>query len=168
MKFQPTSSRISAALIAALFVVFAASGPPAFGQASTTTNETIPFTNTVLNPCTADQVTFQGNMHVTNTFTTDASGGTHLKMHVNYQNVSGMGTPSGLSYNVRTTTNATENDNDGQQSEMTIITTIKLISQGSAPNYFLHLVFHVTVNGNGQTTSTVTESRMECRGNGNN
>ena len=164
MKYEPTSSRLCAALTAALFIAFAAA-TPAFGQASTTTtNETIPFTSTVLNPCTSDQVTFQGNMHVTNTLTTDSNGGTHLKTHVNYQNVSGTGTPSGLNYNVRTTSSETTNDNDGQQSEATIISTVRLISQGSAPNYFLHLVFHVTVNGNGETTSTVTESRIECRG----
>lgn len=167
MRFQPTSARIGAALIAALFVVFAASGTPAFGQATTTTtNETIPFTSTVLNPCNGDQVTFQGNMHVTNTLTTDSGGGTHLKTHVNYQNVSGTGAPSGLSYTVRTTTNESINDNDGPQSEMTIISTVRLISQGSTLNYFMRLVFHVTVNANGETTSTVTESNMECRGNG--
>lgn len=166
MKFQPTSPRIGAALIAALFVAFASSGTPAFGQASTTTtNETIPFTSTLLNPCTSDQVTFQGNMHVTNTFTTDSGGGTHLKTHVNYQDVSGTGAPSGLSYNVRTTTNESVNDNDGPQSEATIISTVRLISQGSALNYFLRLVFHVTINANGQTTSTVDESKIECRGN---
>ena len=166
MRFQPTSPRIGAALFAALFVAFAASGTPAFGQATTTTtNETVPFTSTVLNPCTGDQVTFQGNIHISNSLTTDSSGGTHLKTHINYQNVSGTGVPSGLSYNFRTTTNQSDNDNDGPQSEMTIISTARIISQASLLNYFLRLVFHVTVNANGQTTSTVTESRMECRGN---
>ncbi|HYG79551.1 MAG TPA: hypothetical protein VD861_04145 [Pyrinomonadaceae bacterium] len=165
MRFQPTSPRIGAALIAALFVAFAA-GTPAFGQATTTTtNETIPFTSTLLNPCTGDLVTFQGNMHVTQHFTTDSGGGTHLKTHVNYQDVSGTGAPSGLNYTVRTTTNTMENDSDGPQSEVTMISTVKLISQGSALNYFLRLVFHVTVNANGQTTSTVDEAKVECRGN---
>ena len=121
----------------------------------------------MLNPCNGDQVTFQGNMHITNHYTTDADGGTHLKTHVNYQDVSGTGFPSGLNYRVRTTTNETVNDSDGPQTETTIITTIKLISQGPALNYFLHMVFHVTINANGQTTSTVTESRIECRGSSN-
>lgn len=166
MRFQPTSPRIGAALLAALFVAFAASGAPAFGQATTTTtNETIPFTNTVLNPCTLDQVTFQGNIHMSSTLTTNSSGGTHVKTHINFQNVSGTGTPSGLNYNFRTTTNQVDNDNDGPQSEMTVISTARIISQGSQLNYFLRLVFHVTINANGQTTSTVTESKMECRGN---
>jgi hypothetical protein len=164
VNFQPILRRLCALLSVSLFIAFAAAGTPAVGQATTTTNETIPFTSTLLNPCNTDLVTFQGNMHVANHYTTDSSGGTHLKTHVNYQNVSGTGTPSGLSYNVRTTTNETVNDNDGPQYEQTIISTIKLISQGPSPNYFLRFVFHITINANGQTTSTVTESRIECRG----
>lgn len=165
MRHQPGSPRFCAALFACLFIAFAAAAAPAYGQATTTTtNENIPFTSTLFNPCNGDQVTFQGTMHVTNTMTTDSSGGTHLKTHVNYQDVSGTGAPSGLNYRVGTTTNETTNDNDGPQTETTIISTVKLISQGSALNYFLRLVFHVTVNANGETTSTVTESQLECRG----
>ena len=165
MRFQPTSSRLCATLIATLFIAFAVAATTAFAQSTTiTTNETVPTTGSMLNPCNGDFVTFQGNMNVTNHMTTDASGGTHLKTHVNFQNVSGTGAPSGLNYNVRTTTNETVNDNDGPQYEATIISSVKLISQGSAPNYFLQIVFHITVNANGETTSTVDETKMECRG----
>ncbi|HEX8285768.1 MAG TPA: hypothetical protein VF588_20595 [Pyrinomonadaceae bacterium] len=154
--------RVCAVLIAALFIAFA--GTYASARAATTTNENIPFTDTRVNTCNGDLVTFQGTMHVTNTVTIDASGGFHLKTHVNYQDVSGVGAPSGLPYRVGTTTNEVLNDNDGPQSEATVIQTVKLISQGPAPNFFLRLVFHVTINANGQTTSTVTESSIECRG----
>lgn len=165
MNLQPTLRRLCALLSVSLFIAFAAAGTPAFGQATTTTtNETVPFTSTLLNPCNADLVAFQGEMHITNHYTTDTSGGTHLKTHVNYQNVTGTGAPSGLNYNVRTTTNEVVNDNDGPQSESTIISTVKLITQGPALNYFLRIVFHVTINANGQTTSTVDEAKVECRG----
>ena len=164
MKLQTTAPRLFAALIAALFVVCAA-GTPARSQATTTTtNETIPFTSTLPNPCNSDLVAFQGNIHVVNTVTTDASGGFHLKTHVNYQNVTGTGTPSGYNYRVGTTTNETLNDNDAGQLETTVIQTVKLNSQGPALNYFVRFVFHITVNAQGQVTSTVTESRIECRG----
>jgi hypothetical protein len=166
VKFQPTTPRLCAVLIAALFVAFAAAAAPAFGQATTTTtNETIPFTSTLPNPCNGDLVTFQGNMQVTNTVTTDAGGGYHLKTHVNYQNVTGTGTPSGNTYNVRTTSNETLNDNDAGQAETTVIQTVQFITQGPALNYFLQLGFHITVNANGETTSTIDESRIQCRGN---
>lgn len=165
MKFQPTFPRACAALIAALSIGFAVAATTALAQSTTiTTSENIPFTGALNNTCNGDVVTFQGDIHVTNHMTTDASGGTHLKTHVNFQDVSGTGVPSGLSYNVRTTTNETVNDNDGPQSEATIISTVKLISQGPAQNSFLQVVFHVTVNANGTTTSTVDETKIECRG----
>lgn len=165
MKFQPITPRVCAALFALLFMAFAGAGSPALGQATTTTtNENIPFTSTIANPCNGDQVTFSGTMHVTNHVTNDASGGFHLRMHVNYQDVSGTGTPSGNNYRVGTVSNETLNDPDGGQSEMTVIQTVKLITQGPALNYFMRLVFHVTINANGETTSSVLETTMECRG----
>lgn len=160
---QATSPRVCAVLIAALFL--AAAATPAFGQAATTTtNETIPFTSTLPNPCNGDVVTFQGDMHVTNHVTLDSSGGTHLRTHVNYQGVTGTGSPSTLNYRVGTVSNETVNDNDAGQSEVTVIQNVKLIAQGPALDFFLRIVFHITINANGQTTSTVDEARVECRG----
>ncbi len=166
MRVQTTSRRVRALLTAALFFALAGAGSTAYGQATTTTtSETIPFTSTLPNPCNGDLVTFQGNMHVTNHVTNDTSGGFHLKTHVNYQSVSGTGTPSGLNYRVGTTANETINDNDGSQFETTVIQNVKLITQGPALNYFLQVVFHITINANGETTSTVTETKVQCRGN---
>lgn len=165
MKAQTTARRACALLAASLSIALAFAGVRAFAQATTTTtNETVPITGTLPNPCNGDLVTFQGNSHVTNTFTTDSSGGTHLKTHINYQDVTGVGSPSGLNYRVGTVSNETVNDSDGPQSVATIISTVKLISQGPALNYFLRTVLHVTVNANGETTSTVEEVKIECRG----
>jgi len=129
-----------------------------------TTNENIPFTSSLFNPCNSDQVTFSGTLHVVNTMTTDASGGTHLKTHLNYQDVTGTGVPSGITYNVRTVTNEVINDNDGPQSEMTVISTVKMVARGPALDYYMRTVIHITVNANGETTSTVQEVSIECRG----
>ena len=164
MKFHTDTPRACAgALLALLFTLFA--NTPARGQATTTTtNETVPFTSTLFNQCNGDQVTFSGNMHVVNTLTTDANGGTHLKTHTNYQNVTGTGTPSSITYNVRTVSNEVINDNDGPQYTATVISTVKLTAQGPALDFYLRLVLHVTVNANGQTISNVQESNFECRG----
>ncbi|HWS56851.1 MAG TPA: hypothetical protein VN228_22125 [Pyrinomonadaceae bacterium] len=165
MKFQAHLPRLGAALLLYTLAAATTSPTPAAAQATTiTTNETIPFTDTRTNPCNQDLVTFSGNLHITNHVTTDSSGGSHVRSHVNYQNVSGTGAPSGANYIVRTTTNETLNDNDGLQSELTVIQVVRLITQGSAPNFQLQIVLHITVNANGQTTSEVTESRIICRG----
>jgi hypothetical protein len=166
LKFQTIKPRACAALFALLFTVGA--GREAFAQATTTTtNETVPFTSTLFNPCNGDTVTFSGNMHVTNTMTTDADGGTHLRTHINYQDVTGTGVPSGITYKVRTVTNEVSNDNDGPQYEATVISTVKLIAHGPALDFYLRTVMHVTVNANGQTTSNVQETSIECRGRNN-
>jgi hypothetical protein len=109
-------------------------------------------------------VTFSGTLHVTNTLTTDADGGTHLKTHLNYQDVTGTGVPSGVTYNVRTVRNEVTNDNDGPQYETTVISTTRLIAHGPALDFYLRTVIHITVNANGETTSTVQEVSFECRG----
>lgn len=163
MKYQTITPRVCAALFALLFAAFA--GAEAFGQATTTTtNETVPFTSSIFNQCNGDTVTFSGNLHVVNTMTTDGSGGTHLKTHTNYQNVTGTGTPSGITYRVKTVTNEVVNDSDGPQLNATVISTVKLNAQGPALNYFLRIVMHITINANGETTSQTQEVSAECRG----
>ena len=163
MKFQTITPRLCAALFALMFAAFA--GAPAFGQATTTTtNEDIPFTSSRLNPCNGDQVTFSGTLHVVHTMTTDAGGGTHLKTHLNYQDVTGTGLPSGINYRVGTVLNDVVNDEDGPQSTATVISTVKLIAPGPALNSFMRTVLHVTITATGEATSTVDEVSFECRG----
>jgi hypothetical protein len=165
LKFQTITRRARAALFTLLFAAFAGAGAEAFGQATTTTtSENIPFTNSIFNQCNGDTVTFSGTLHITNTMTTDASGGTHLKTHINYQNVTGTGVPSGITYRVGTVSNEVVNDSDGPQYNSTVISTVKLIAPGPVLDYFLRIVMRVTVNANGETTSQVQEVTVECRG----
>lgn len=165
MKFQTIKPRVCAVLLALLFTAFA--GNEAFAQATTTTtNENIEFTGNYFNPCTGEQVTFAGTMHVNNHMTTDASGGTHLRTHINYQDVVGTGVLSGNTYRVGTVSNEVTNDNAGPQLNATVISTVKLIAPGPPLNYFLRIVMHITINANGVTTSTVQEVSIECRGQG--
>jgi len=163
LKLQTITPRVCAALFALLFTVFA--GTTAFGQATTTTtNEDVPISGTIFNQCNGDDVTFSGMMHIVNTYTVDAGGGTHLKTHVNYQDVTGTGAPSGVQYRVQTVTNEVVNDNNGPQTNATVISTMKLTAQGPALDYYLRIVIHVTINANGETTSNKQELSFECRG----
>ena len=157
--------RLGAAFLLLTFAVVTSNPSPASAQATTiTTNETLPFSGSAVNPCNGDAVTFSGQIHVTNHVTTDSSGGSHFRTHVNYQSVSGTGTPSGAQYNVRTTQNETRNDNTAPQTETTIIQVFNLIAQGTVPNAKLHVVLHITINANGVTTSEVEEISVTCRG----
>jgi len=165
VKFKTITPRVCAALFALLFAAFAGAGHEAFGQATTTTtSETIPFTGSYFNPCTGEQVTFAGTLNVTNTMTTDASGGTHLRTHTNYQNVTGTGATSGITYRVGTVSNEVINDADGPQLNAAVISMVKLIEPGPTLDYFLRIVTRITINANGVTTTEVQEVSIECRG----
>lgn len=162
---HPCARERRALLLAALLVVGALSSARAYAQATTvSTNETIPFTSTIVNPCNSDAVTFSGNLHITNHVTTDSSGGTHVKTHINYQGASGTGAPSGATYRVMTTSNTTDNDSDTPQNEVTVVQVINLIGQGNVPNFRLFMTFHVTINANGQTTSVHEGTTARCSG----
>ena len=130
----------------------------------TTTNEEVPVPPAALNICNGDAVLLSGSMHIQNHYFTDTSGGSHLESHVNYQNVTGVGTPSGANYNGQTTEVLTVNDSSGPQFEQTFIQDFSLISQGSEPNLLIRSTYHITINANGETTSNVVNTRVVCRG----
>ncbi len=163
MTLQKLSPRMCTMFFACLFTALASA--TARAQATTvTTNENIPFTGNYFNQCNGDTVTYSGTLHVSNTYVTDADGGTHLRTHLNYQDVTGTGAPSGAQYRVGTVSNEVVNDSSSPQSNYTVITTVKLIAPGPVLDYFMRTVIRVVVNANGETTSTVQEVSFECRG----
>ena len=129
----------------------------------TTTNEEVPVASTQINTCNGDVVLLSGLMHVQNHYYTDNTGGSHLESHINYQDVTGVGAPSGSTYTATDTVDTTVNTNQ-LQSEQTFVQEFNLISHGSAPNFKLRVTFHVTINANGQTTTTVNNTREICNG----
>src|SRR2546425_9373147 len=61
-----------------------------------TTSTVMPFpTPTITNPCNGEDVNVSGNVHVTIGATTDGNGGSHLRIHINNQDVSGIGVDTG-------------------------------------------------------------------------
>lgn len=165
MRSKPTLMKFCALALAALMITIASPAPRSFAQATTvTTTESVPFSGTVPNICNGEAVAFNGNLNIVNHVSTDASGGTHVRTHVNYQGVSGTGLTSGAAYRVTSTINEVLNDNDGPQSSVTVVQSVNVIAQGPLPNFLMRVVFHVTINANGQTTTIVDNARVECRG----
>src|SRR3989454_7208472 len=61
-----------------------------------TTSTVMPFpTPTITNPCNGEDVNVSGNVHVTIGVTIDGNGGSHLCIHINKQDVSGVGGGTG-------------------------------------------------------------------------
>src|SRR2546428_5526854 len=61
-----------------------------------TTSTVMPFpTPTITNPCNGEDVNVSGNVHMTIGVTTDGNGGSHLRIHINNQDVSRIGVGPG-------------------------------------------------------------------------
>lgn len=156
-------------LFALLFVALLSSPVPlnaaVMAQATTvTTNETLTLNSTTVNLCNGDTITLTGQVHIVTHTTTDSNGGSHVKTHQNFEDVSGTGTLV-LTYRGVSSNNHTVNNNGSNlQQEFTSVNRVRLISQGPSDNYKLDITIHTTINANGEATSTVNNVSTTCTG----
>jgi len=123
-------------------------------------NVKIPISGAVFNPCNGETVTFSGIDHFTMHVTFDGAGGFHSKAHDNIH-VTATGS-LGNSYEGNQEDNSPFNGRVGL--EQTFGVTFSEISTGSAPNFEVHLLQHITVNANGTVTVFFSNSTSNCRG----
>ena len=104
-----------------------------------------------------------GTAHETINETFPSSGGVHLDIHLNVH-ATATGQISGNSYVVNETANFTENFNPGGTITVTEPISIELVSKGSAPNQKIKVLFHITINPDGTTTSFIDTFSVDCTG----
>ena len=129
--------------------------------AATVFNVNSPFNETVTNPCNGENVTISGTEHEMLHVTLDGNGGFHGDMQANLHDVTGVG-DQGNTYHVPGAFHDNLNGKVGQ--EETETETFNFISDGSAPNFLLHIDFHFTINADGTLTSSHDTFRTECKG----
>ena len=123
--------------------------------ASVFLNFDMPVSGTVLNPCNGETVTFSGIDHFT--FIIDGTG-LILRDNIHVTAIGSLGN----SYEGNTEDINQFGDRVG--AEGTTVSTIRLISTGSAPNFEMDQVVHVTVNPNGTVTADAGHFTSNCRG----
>lgn len=123
-------------------------------------NIDIPVSGAVFNPCNGETVTFSGIDHFTISVTFDGAGGFHANAHDNVH-VTATGS-LGNSYEGNQEDNNPFNGRVGV--EQTFGLTFSEISTGSAPNFEVHVLQHITVNPNGTVTVFVDNFTSNCRG----
>ncbi len=155
MKQKIRVSMLVTAIMAMVLILPAA-------QAAVIVNEELPISILIPNDCTGDIISSSTTIHQVLAITDDGAGGFHVKTHLNTQDGSAVGLPSGLKYEVRNSNNFEMNVKAGQ--EQTFTMTFKLISQGGADNLVVKGVFHITINPDGTVTSFVDTFTTECRG----
>jgi hypothetical protein len=126
-------------------------------------NETTPTAVTVTNPCNADLVALTGQTHTVIHITQASSGNYSADVDVS-STYTGLGAPSGLSYQGSDTFHDQFLVANPLPFEETILEEIHLRSQTNAGNYTLRAQFHFTVNANGVLTADVENPTTRCDG----
>jgi hypothetical protein len=159
---------VVALALAAGLLALALGAKPTHAQAQTDTiNDRVPVEGVFLNPCTEEFVSFEGTQHLVFHGTEDASGGFHFKGHSNFQ-LHGVST-SGAKYVIHQISNSHNKEFDvfSESAEnFNLTATFQFIRQGSETaedDFQAKVLWHVTVNANGDVTSEVFEVEEECK-----
>jgi hypothetical protein len=144
---------VALALAASLLTLAVVLAKPAQAQAQTITDTDREPVSTTTPGC-SELVFFEGTMLTVAHTTIDANGGFHTKLQFNVKG-QGEGLDSGDKYVTHEVINDQINNSTGAFNE-TITGTLKIIRQGSATttdDFHTKIVFHVTVNANGEVTT---------------
>jgi hypothetical protein len=83
--------------------------------------------------------------------------------HQNGEGLTGTGETTGNTYHETGAVNASDSGSlTNGQANSTFTLDDHYLSQGSAPNFLVHVTVHVTVNANGDVTVTFVNFRAEC------
>jgi hypothetical protein len=145
--------------LAGLLMTSTASADP-----EATTHILVPFEFISDNPCTGEPVSFTGELRQVVTSHLDRAGHIHLA-EAAHLSLLGTGLTSGAHYRyIQTSPDSVNFDLDGFPFEASGVTTARTIGEGSIDDFLVHLHFHITINADGDVTSTVDSVRTECLG----
>jgi hypothetical protein len=134
---------------------------------SVTTQTTLPLNTWVHVSCAlggiGELVALNGDLHLQSHSQWDRNGGFHAEVHANPQGVSGVGLTSGDTYRGTGVTQESLHGAAGQALTQTLVINFRLIGQGSAANFMIHQVAHLTINANGELTAQVGSTEVDCR-----
>jgi hypothetical protein len=142
--------------------------PPAQAQATSfTSSQDVPIPSDLAsqpNSCTdpVDTVMLTGTVHTLTHISTLPDGSSLIDLESNFQNVIGVGTPSGLTYHA-TAADHTTFSTPGPVTEFTMTQSSLLITSGGVSNSVLHMVFHGTVSTDGTVSVTVSNVQITCQ-----
>jgi len=149
-----------ASLIALLLAgLITALGRPAAASATTTiTNLTVPVDTIIFGDCFGE-LHVTGVSHVVSVVTVDDTGGTHVQSRETFRYV-GTNLTTGDVYRAIGTVSG------GSTSKEPVFTVTSVISEHfispTGPDLLVDIIFHITVNANGTTTTEVSMERVRC------
>jgi len=133
---------------------------PAAASAQSITTDT-PFSTTVFNPCTNENVTITGVQSTTTITNFDNAGGTHISLAMVTKGT-GVGQVTNINYPY--------NENDllkveaGAGATSTLKVKNRLKGPGSIDNWDFTFQVHITINANGVPSSVIDTFQTTCKG----
>ena len=120
---------------------------PAFADNSI--NTSVPFSETLVNPCNGENVAASGLVHININITTNGNG-LHAMMQSNPQGVTGIGETTGATYHGTGVghENINISSKDGSFTDSYVLR-VDFIGNGQVPNFEFHETAHITVNADG-------------------
>jgi hypothetical protein len=152
--------RLAVALVAGMAMFLQAA---VVNAADNTTHLSEPFAFALDNPCTGEVIDLVGELDGVVTSSINPAGHIHLA-EVHRITASGLSS-SGIEYKyLQTSPDHLTLDVDGAPFTATGETTGLLISQGGTANLDQHVLFHLTIDANGDVTATVDNASVDCTG----
>lgn len=125
-------------------------------------DETIPVNETQPNSCTGELIAYTGSMHISTAGTINDNK-ISFRLHINYQNLKAVGETSGIVYSGNAVLNEKFNENFNGAYETTSILSQVITAPGKGNNLVVKSHVHTTINANGEVTSEITSSSIECK-----
>lgn len=151
--------------ILTITMTFFALALPQPARAELVYNIHFPVNFTDYNPCTnngaGEMIEFTGALHVLWTITLDGTSGYHAHVTENYQGVSGVGLTTGIKYQCSAAVHENFTGKVGQTYSLGV--GIRYMGQGARNDFIQRIMFHYTVNANGEPTSYIDSSSIECK-----
>ncbi|MFN1835286.1 hypothetical protein AB2B38_008490 [Balneola sp. MJW-20] len=119
------------------------------------------FNSSFFVPCSGEIINLQGTRTLVSKLFFDENGGLHVMGHfsINAKGADSQGNAYNLNYN----RNFNLNNPTGPGFTRTVNLGYNLIGQGKAPNLKVRRLMHITVNSNGEVTSSFGNFDVSCK-----
>lgn len=126
-------------------------------------NEKVPFTDVVANSCAGEHVALTGTLHIASHVAFSGSDNFTLVQHIQPQRVTGVGLSSGAKFNLTGVDRQTTQVAGPLPFVLTYVYRYNIIGAGVVPNLMMRQAFHVTINAQGEVTSTPGKAEISCK-----
>lgn len=124
---------------------------------------TVPLNYVIANDCTGEEIQLNGRMHVQYT-ALETPNGWRAESMSNYNGVSGTGLSSGRTYRLVGSGRTNVDFRRPFPAHNTVVDSVRLISEGGAPNSHYKLHWHFTFSADGKLSVEFDRAETECRG----